>query len=805
MADPSLRRLLERLRKSQFLDEKQLTEVRNTLAPASADAATLARTLVQRGWLTPHQAKRLLQPTQPAAERDEDGESEIEDKEEKLARPGPPAPTEAEEPLVTIIAPASTSLRRSSRGPLIAVAVVVGVAVSSAGIYLWTRSNSSDKAKKVEARERSEAGVRRSDRRPLGSDSTEDHGKLLASEPKGAEKPSVPKRAGQGSDQAGKPKAPARAAVPDAGAQDAALKTVRDLFKEEYARKDQADRVALAAKLLQKGKETTDDPAGRYVLFNEARELAAKVGEVEAALRAANEMARAYTIQPLAVKTDTLVRASDALQTPAAQQAMVDSSLHVMDEALAQDQFDSAWTLVSLAEAAAFQLGNSQVLATVQQRSQDLKDWQEEYEEVREAEQTLKKQPKEPDASLVVGSYRCFRKGQWERGLPLLAQCDDADLQAAAAKELARPSDAAAQVELADRWWELAQADHAGARAMRRRALYWYQRALPRLTGLTQTRVEKRVREGEPKATPVAAASSLQLSPSEVRRIVGHTGPVLCVAIAADGTRALSGSADNTIRFWDVESGKELNQLKGHQGLARTVALSPDGRWAMAGGQESWTLWQLEAAPKLRRAGRGSEISCVRFSPDSRYAYMAGARGSLTSMAVEPGKSRGGISNPDWGTIRSLTAPADDRLALLVGEDGVVYAFDWDAHKKFGAPLRARAPFVAVSFAPDGKQFATAGADRAIRIWNFTTGKEVRQFRGHQGPITGLCYSPDGRRLLSCGEDRTVRLWDAKSGQELQRLTGHTDKIWAVVFTPDGKHALSASSDQTLRLWELVK
>src|SRR5262249_9758821 len=37
----------------------------------------------------------------------------------------------------------------------------------------------------------------------------------------------------------------------------------------------------------------------------------------------------------------------------------------------------------------------------------------------------------------------------------------------------------------------------------------------------------------------------------------GHSGPVLCVAISADGRWALSGSADKTIRLWEVETGKE--------------------------------------------------------------------------------------------------------------------------------------------------------------------------------------------------------------------------------------------------------
>lgn len=88
----------------------------------------------------------------------------------------------------------------------------------------------------------------------------------------------------------------------------------------------------------------------------------------------------------------------------------------------------------------------------------------------------------------------CLMKGDWEKGLPMLAMGGDAKLKAPTAKDLAEPKEAAAQVEVGDAWWDLAEAEKGPAKSnLQKRALHWYRLALPNLAGLNKTRVEKRV------------------------------------------------------------------------------------------------------------------------------------------------------------------------------------------------------------------------------------------------------------------------------------------------------------------------
>ena len=80
-----------------------------------------------------------------------------------------------------------------------------------------------------------------------------------------------------------------------------------------------------------------------------------------------------------------------------------------------------------------------------------------------------------------------------------------------------------------------------------------------------------------------------------LRNLAGHYFGVEAVAIAADGKRAISASADKTLKIWDTDTGIELRTLTGHTGPVRGVAIAPDGLTAISASDDNTLkIWDIK-------------------------------------------------------------------------------------------------------------------------------------------------------------------------------------------------------------------
>lgn len=112
-----------------------------------------------------------------------------------------------------------------------------------------------------------------------------------------------------------------------------------------------------------------------------------------------------------------------------------------------------------------------------------------------------------------------------------------------------------------------------------------------------------------------------------------------------------------------------------------------------------------------------------------------------------------------------------------------------------------RAAIWSVAYSPDGKYIATGSRDYSIKLWEVSTGREIRSFLGHLNSVTTLVFDPTGNYIASGSYDKSVILWEVATGVEKLRITGHNDIVTSVAFSPDGTAIASAGWDWNAYLW----
>jgi WD40 repeat protein len=70
------------------------------------------------------------------------------------------------------------------------------------------------------------------------------------------------------------------------------------------------------------------------------------------------------------------------------------------------------------------------------------------------------------------------------------------------------------------------------------------------------------------------------------------------------------------------------------------------------------------------------------------------------------------------------------------------------------------------------KFVATAGTDHQLILWDYASGKQIREIQG-QGEVISLVISPDDRYLFSADTACRVKKWDLRTGKMLFEFTAH--------------------------------
>lgn len=318
----------------------------------------------------------------------------------------------------------------------------------------------------------------------------------------------------------------------------------------------------------------------------------------------------------------------------------------------------------------------------------------------------------------------------------------------------------------------------------------------------------------------------------EVQTLADHAGPVRSLAFQADNRTLVTGALDKTARLLDVSV---LSALPAHPaGPTHLVYHNTGTQLLTAGADRTMKLWDLAKNATLKTFGPLADpIKAIAFSKD--YTQVAAAAGKLVKVwNVADGKELATLTHPadvlsvafnaDKTRIATGSADKQTRLwevatsrelqfftqpdpveAVTIAPTGVVVSAAGKVIQlETPSILRVIAadagPVYAVATMPANTHVVTAGADKAVKMWNLATGANDRTFAGAAGPLKAVAVAKNNLLLAAAGADQVVRIYQLADAKEVGTVKVGGE-VRTLAFAPNSLALLAGVTDKTMHAW----
>jgi len=305
----------------------------------------------------------------------------------------------------------------------------------------------------------------------------------------------------------------------------------------------------------------------------------------------------------------------------------------------------------------------------------------------------------------------------------------------------------------------------------------------------------------------------------------GHERPLTHLKYNREGDLLISCAKDHEPCLWDSEDGERIGTYQGHNGAVFSCDISPDSRRLITGSaDQSAKLWDVQTGECLftfkynepsravayAHGARMAAVSTDPFMGNASNLYIYRIEEDHSEQTAEPAHSIPGF--PGHRFTRVLWSPLNDTL-VATGDDGVIRKYDTETGKQIFEDQIHEKQISDLRPSADLTHLITASLDKTSKLLDAQTLEVLKTYETER-PLNSADISPIRDHVaLAGGQDASqVTLTSSKAGkfeskfyhkiyaEEFGNVRGHFGPVNTIAFRPDGCSFVTGGEDGYIRM-----
>lgn len=299
----------------------------------------------------------------------------------------------------------------------------------------------------------------------------------------------------------------------------------------------------------------------------------------------------------------------------------------------------------------------------------------------------------------------------------------------------------------------------------------------------------------------------------------GHSDCVTSLSISSINSNIIiSGSRDKTIIVWEINRIDEIQiipvkRLKGHSHFVSDLKLSSDGQFCISSSWDnSLRLWDIATGKTIQSfLGHQKDVLSVCFSKDERQ-ILSGSRDGTIKLWNTLGKCKKSFKDntKNYWIIFVYFLPIDPISFISCSWDGTIDIWNMSLNR-IEKRLKGHKGYVqSIAVSPDGSLCASGGQDGNVMLWDLQEGKHLYSLLTGT-KIHSICFSPN-RYWLCASTDTEIIVWDLESKEIIDKIETKdqgcekplkNSTCLSMIWSFDGLGLLTGFRGGQLKLWKL--